>query len=143
MVLPVPAPEDGATREALIGLLDKVASGEAACVEPDGCVVVPGFAERRRHPRFALDGEGEICFGANVYKVRMIDASAGGFGIEGPSILLQGDAVTVKLPDGRKLRANVAWVNGPKAGLRLAEPLQASDPLLSHGALAGRTSAAA
>lgn len=125
--------EDEARLAALAGLLDRVADGEPACIEPDGCVVVPGWAERRRHRRVAIDESAEIVLGAHVYQARLVDASIGGLGIEGPRLLLQGDAVTVRLGDGRKLRANVAWVNGTLAGLRFMAPLEATDPLLSAG----------
>lgn len=127
----------------LVTLLERVAKGEAVCVEADGCVVVPGFAERRRHARFDVDQAAEICFGANVYPIRLVDASVGGLGIEGPRLLLPGDAVTVRMADGRKLRAHVAWVREAKAGLRFVEPLQATDPLLAGGAGPGGASLAA
>lgn len=137
------AAEDVARLTGLAELLDRVAEGEPVCIEPDGCVIVPGWAERRRHPRVRVDQRAEIVLGAHVYQARLLDASIGGLGIEGPRLLLQGDAVAVRLEDGRKLRAHVAWVNGSLAGLRFLAPLEASDPLLVAGLAQGQPAAAA
>jgi hypothetical protein len=41
-----------------------------------------------------------------------------------------GDAVTITLDDGRRLRGTVAWAAGDRAGLRFSEPLAPDDRLL-------------
>ncbi len=128
------APEAAETQRfiALCQLLEEAKGPAYPCVETDGYVVVPGWAERRRQARYEINIPALIEFGPVSYEISIVDVSRGGLGIDGIQVLLAGDTVTVNLPDGRSLPARVAWVSGARAGLELADPLAPDDPLLRH-----------
>jgi PilZ domain len=117
----------------LCHLLEDAQGRRHPCVEADGCVVVPGWAERRRQPRVSTNLPAEIQFGPVTYDISIVDVSQGGLGLDGNQVLLAGDVVSVLIPDGRSLKGRIAWVAGTKAGLELADPLAPDDPLLRHG----------
>jgi hypothetical protein len=123
------APQRAAT-VGLLDLLDVAGRGLHPCVEPDGCVIVPGWAERRQHRRHRTDLEVEVMIGLAVETARVFDVSAGGMGLTGLKTPRRGDAITVKLDTGRRLRGTIAWVAGNKAGMRLQQPLAPGDALL-------------
>ena len=120
------------TQQPLMHLLIGASHGGHPCVEADGCVVIPGWAERRRHYRQLVDFPVEIHALERAWTARAFDVARGGLGLDGVRELQPGDAVTIKVPDGRSLRANIAWVSGSKAGVCLLEPLAWGDPLF-HG----------
>ncbi len=111
-------------------LLNQAERGLSPCVEPDGCVIVPGWAERREHKRFKVDLRAEASIGLSLEPVHIFDISAGGMGLIGLTNPRRGDALTVKLKEGRRLRGSIAWVAGNKAGMRFQQPLTPGDALL-------------
>ena len=82
---------------ALLDLLDMAGRGLYPCVEPDGCVIVPGWAERRLHKRQKADFEVEATLGLSIETARAFDISAGGMGLTGLTNPRRGDAISVKL----------------------------------------------
>lgn len=124
------AEAEAPAKVGLPDLLEVAARGLSPCVEPDGCVIVPGWAERRRHKRRKLDLAAEASVGSRVQPVQIFDVSAGGMGVSGLNLGQRGDLVSVKLPCGRRLRATLAWIAGNRAGLRFQTPLSSRDPLL-------------
>lgn len=117
-------------KTGLPDLLEVAARGLSPCVEPDGCVIVPGWAERRRHKRHKVDLAAEAILGLEIHPIRIFDLSAAGAGVTGLSSGRRGDALTVKLGSGRRLRGTIAWIAGSRAGVRFGSPLSAGDPLL-------------
>ena len=120
------------TQRQLIQLLIAASHGDHPCVETDGCVVIPGWAERRRHQRQGVDFPVEIHAIGRVWMARAFDVARGGLGLDGVGDLKNGDAIAMKIPDGRLLRANIAWAGGTKAGASLLEPLAADDLLITR-----------
>ena len=115
-------------------LLAETASGGTPCIEPDGCIVIPGWAERRADPRQSIDFQVGLRAGATFGSARAVDVSSYGLGLsevlfETTASILPGDSVRVKLPDGRILTGEFAWIAGSKAGITLAQPLAADDPI--------------
>lgn len=119
------------SQRQLIQLLIAASHGAHPCVEADGCVVIPGWAERRRHQRQTVDFPVEVHAFERVWTARAFDVARGGLGLDGAGELQPGDAIALKVPDGRLFRANTAWVSGSKAGVCLLQPLAAGDPLIS------------
>ncbi len=66
---------------------------------------------------------------SRLAKEHISDISAGGMGLIGLTIP-RGDALTVKLKEGRRLRGSIAWVAGNKSGMRFQQPVSPSDALL-------------
>lgn len=109
---------------ALTGLLNDAAKGQHPCVERDGCIVVPGWAERRRDARQLIDMEVEILTSEGAYLARAFDASVSGFGLSqvpetARAFLTRGAQVRLKVPDGRSLDGKIAWTAGSKTGIQL------------------------
>ena len=115
---------------ALLDLLEVAGRGLNPCVEADGCVIVPGWAERRQHKRQKVDLQAEASIGLSLEPVQIFDVSTGGMGLTGLKNPRRGDALTVKLASGRRLRGSVAWVAGSKAGMRFEQPIPPGDTLL-------------
>lgn len=126
-----PEPSKGLPQDQLLGILRAAAAGGHPCVEADGCVIVPGWAERRKHLRQAAVFAVTITVGDEVQTARAFDIARGGIGLDGVSCLASGQEVDLTLPDGRILPAKIAWVGGSKAGATLLDVLPAGDPLLS------------
>jgi hypothetical protein len=121
----------GANSLALVRLLTKVERGATPCLGADGAPFTPAMPQQRRSLRRMLCQE---C----VLKVRGLnisafakDVSPGGFGLERVPELTPGEVASVELASGRTFAGTIAWSGGSKAGLRLAAPLGALDPLLT------------
>jgi PilZ domain len=127
---------EGSTRNRpLLDRLASAAQGHHPCVEEDGCIVIPGWAERRRHKRQAIDIKIEILTKQGVFLARAFDVSCSGFGlaeIPGAALgcLTLGNPLRLKVPDGRVLSGTVAWVTTSKAGVQLSPNLSSNDPIL-------------
>lgn len=120
-----------ATQDGILNLLNAAAQGGHPCVEAQGGIVIPGWAERRRHRRFAADLTVDIEIAGLNHVVRVFDVSAGGLGLSGLDRVMAGTAATARVPDGRRLSGTIAWAANGRAGLKFRTPLQASDPLLA------------
>ncbi len=114
----------------LSNLLLAVARGGHPCVEADGCVIVPGWAERRHHARYGVDFDVEIETSLGIYSAKAFDAGQGGIGLDGGISVEIGDTINVRIPDGRTLNARIAWVAGSRSGATFIQPLGRDDPLL-------------
>lgn len=129
-------PEARTAHRRLSSLLSAAANGGYPCVERGGTVVIPGWAERRRHPRQYIDINIEICIFDRLFAAHTFDASSGGLGIDELPIAFlqlarQGDAISFTLPGGHMLRGSIAWIAGAAAGITLTEPLAPHDPILA------------
>ena len=111
-------------------LLRAAQRGECPCVESDGSVVIPGWAERRRSRRQRIEIECMVVHEDTASPARLHDLSCGGLGLTGPLVAPRGSPVTVELSCGRKLPGVVAWTSGDRWGVRLDAPLSPDDPLL-------------
>lgn len=124
-------PEMHRTRSLRVGdLLRAAQRGEHPCVHPDGGIVIPGWAERRRVRRQSIDLAAQLERPGRVDEVRVVDISQGGLGFSGISDAVRGEQAVIVLAGGRRLAGTVAWTSGDRAGLKLGEPIPLQDPLL-------------
>ncbi len=112
-------------------LLRQSEAGGYPCLEPDGRVTVPGWAERRREPRNAVQMAATAEIGGRYIPVMIRDASASGLGLESAHIAAPGERIVVRLPGDRQMPGDVAWSDGQRIGVRLEHPLMPGDPLLT------------
>ncbi|HRD76084.1 MAG TPA: PilZ domain-containing protein [Hyphomicrobiaceae bacterium] len=117
----------------LSSLLARAEAGHADCIDADGAISIPGWAERRRHQRFPLAETATLVIGDAIHPVTISDASIGGLGICDAPGLVRVQEVAVRLKDGRRLSGRIAWTRGNQSGLKLEMPLDPADPLLSSG----------
>lgn len=111
-------------------LLRAAQRGEHPCVHADGGIVVPGWAERRRIRRQSIDVVARLERPGRADDVRVVDISQGGLGFSGLSDTVRGEAAVIAFECGRRLAGTIAWTSGDRAGLKLAEPIPATDVLL-------------
>ena len=120
----------GATGKAL-ALLAEAGAGGTPCLDPDGRIDIPGWAERRRDARYDTQKSAMAhCDGVST-PVNIRDLSASGIGLDVPSGARPGDRLTLRLPSGREITGTVAWAGGRRAGLKLDRRLPDDDPLFA------------
>lgn len=76
-------------------------------------------ADRRKHPRAALQVQVDIHSGSNFYSGQTRDLSEGGLFIEGPAFVPIGETITIRVTLlGKKLdlSSEVAWILHDAAG---------------------------
>jgi len=115
--------------ETVLALLDQAGSGGSPCVDPDGRVTIPGWAERRRDARYDLQRPAVASRDGTSTPVTIRDLSASGIGLEVPEGAKPGDRLTLRLPSGREISGTVAWAGGQRAGIKLDRRLPDDDPL--------------
>lgn len=116
----------------MLDVLRLAEEGKTPCLEPDGRVAIPGWAERRSDVRHTLHLAATAQFGERTVPVMIRDASFAGLGIDCAHPASPGARITVRLPGDRALSGEVAWANGRRIGIRLAQRLAAGDPLLGN-----------
>ncbi|MFM9941055.1 MAG: PilZ domain-containing protein [Hyphomicrobiaceae bacterium] len=125
------APTSGEAR--ILELLARAEAGGTPCLDPDGRITIPGWAERRRERRQELRQTATATLGATLVPVVIRDASTSGLGLDLPREAQGGERLTVQLPGGREIAGEIAWSDGQRAGLRLDRRLTENDPLLAPG----------
>jgi hypothetical protein len=110
-----------------LALLRAASHGGTPCLDADGRVMVPGWAERRRESRLALNVVASAIVGERTLAAIIRDASPSGLGLTLSSPAKPGEAISVRLADGRALDGIVAWAVGRRAGVRLERRLQPGD----------------
>ena len=119
----------------VLNLLRMAESGEAPCLEPDGRITIPGWAERRREPRIALRLEATTEIGGETMAIVIRNVSLSGLGLDCTGEIAPGTRLTVRLPGDRVLRGVVAWADVQRVGVRLDQRLEPDDPLLAGAPL--------
>ncbi len=114
----------------VVDLLRWAQRGEHPCVQQDGSIVIPGWAERRRVCRQSIAIPARLERTGQPVEVRVRDISLGGLGMTGISGAVRGEPAAIVFPCGRRLTGTVAWTAADRAGLKLDEPLSVNDPLL-------------
>lgn len=121
----------------VLDLLRLTQHGEHPCVEPDGLVVVPGWAERRKARRSRLGLACMARVAGRIMPATIHDISIGGMGLHGVTQVDRGAPIDVELPTGRRLSGTIAWHADANIGVKFATPLSARDPLLPQSADGG------
>lgn len=127
---PIFSDEFAASANHLIKILDGVVNGSSECCRPDGKIVLPRLAERRRAPRHALLQSVLVRAGNAEFRAFANDISSGGMGLMRMPPLAAGTRITIELAVGRSFRGTVVWSRGANAGIAFDEPLSATDPLI-------------
>ncbi len=117
--------------DKVLALLDEAGSGGSPCVEPDGRIAIPGWAERRRDARYDIERSAVASCGGTSTPVTIRNLSASGLGLEVPNGARIGDRLTLRLPSGREISGTVAWAGGHRAGIKLDRRLPDDDPSVS------------
>ena len=112
----------GIERERARHMLGAAVGGGWPCLDDDGRVSVPGWAERRRSARIPVNLESSVIHGDRIVSARVIDISAEGAQIEADISARPGDRVVVTLPDARQSPATVRWARDGRFGLLLDAP---------------------
>lgn len=121
----------GANSLALVRLLTQVERGATPCLGADGAPFTPAMPQQRRSSRRMLCEDCLLKVRGLNFSAFAKDVSSGGIGLERVPELIPGEVASVELANGRTFAGTIAWSGGSRAGLRLAAPLGALDPLLS------------
>jgi hypothetical protein len=100
-------------------LLKGIMAGEAPCLDPTGALIIPGWAERRRHTRAVANDQIELRWRRTRYSTYVINRTAQGLGIVSVEGLRPDMIVEIATMDGNLTGARVVWVEAGKAGLEL------------------------
>jgi hypothetical protein len=123
---------DPAVESRTLVIMSSAARGGWPCLDNAGCLSVPGWAERRSERRREVNAAVTVTSGGVTMDGYLRNATSIGLGLDVTSGLYVGTQLAVQVPDGRSLAGYVQWFANGKAGIRLAAPLPADDPLLHH-----------
>ncbi len=116
--------------KATMNLLHHATLGESVCIDAEGRISIPGWAERRSAKRTSLDFEAVAIVGDVLYPVRVRDASTTGLGLLGSLEGKPGTRIQIRLPGSRQFSGRITWNDGQRTGIELEERLDVADPLL-------------
>ena len=94
-----------------LGLLRMAAAGNSPCVDAEGRISIPGWAERRRERRRSVNLPARILTEKRVLSVKILDASPTGLGIECAAAIEIDTEISVLFADNRRLAGRVVWTN--------------------------------
>ncbi len=112
------------------GLLRAAQAGGRPCVSDDGQIAVPGWAESRRSPRYALRLWARVFIQGGQQTVVIENASETGLGLSGIKAGEAGAAITVELPGDDLVSGRIMWSSNGRAGVKLDNSLPARHPIL-------------
>lgn len=125
---------DGGTRSEqvsrVIAMLIEVANGRSPCVRADRSVEIPGWAERRREPRWVVDWPVRMTAPGGFAPARVLNVSQSGICLSTDVLLRHLETVSIEAGRGRRLPGQVMWSKGSQHGIRLFMSLAAADPLI-------------
>ncbi len=114
----------------VVNMLRMAEGGESPCLERDGRIAIPGWAERRREPRVQQRLVATAILNGKPIPVMLRDVSPAGIGLALPEPAASGQEIVIVLASKRELSGTIAWADGKRAGVRLDERLGEADPLL-------------
>jgi hypothetical protein len=126
VVDPTEAYQAPAQRRQVDALLRAVAAGGMPCLDDDGTVSVPGWAERRIDGRARTDASVLVSFDGKLRWTTVTDVSRTGLGLVGLDGVLPGARLTVHTRNRTSHSAQVVWTLGDRAGLDLDRPMSRS-----------------
>ena len=119
-----------------IALLSICAKGGSPCVLDDGSVEIPGWAERRIHARWPVDWPAVLHLGPSDAPAQLINISLTGLCLTTREPLRPFETVTVDIGPGRLIASQVIWSKGTTYGMRFANALDPTDPIVVEAQLA-------
>ena len=111
-------------------LLRSVLRGDFSCIDANGTLTLPAWAEQRRSPRVEVSKAVREWRNEGWSDARLRDISAFGLGLSDIGGCSLGDGLVVQLARDRSLQGNVVWVNGTSVGMKLSGCLSINDPVL-------------
>ncbi len=112
-----------------VALLSTCAKGGSPCVQDDGSVEIPGWAERREHTRWLVDWPAILHLGPSDASAQLVNISLTGLCLTTREPLRTLETISVDIGPGRCLAAQVMWSIGETYGMRFSEPLDPMDPI--------------
>ncbi|KAB2851498.1 MAG: PilZ domain-containing protein [Hyphomicrobiaceae bacterium] len=127
-----PGDASGSTQMTrVVSMLIDVANGRSPCVKADCSVEIPGWAERRREPRWFVDWAAEISASGGFAPVRILNISQSGICLSTELPLRHLETVSIEAGRGRRMPGQVMWSKGSRHGIRLFMSLADTDPLIA------------
>lgn len=111
-------------------ILARAAAGETPCIMADGTLEIPGIAERRQQPRYAVSWQAWLQADGDWQAITLFDISRGGIGAEGYIGLTVGQRVSLVVGD-HTLQGQIAWASANRFAVRFNAPLAHDDKLLA------------
>ena len=108
--------------------------GERPCVDPDGNVTVPGWAENRKAKRVAVNLPAIAYYRGLKQTVVIDNASKSGLGLAGLDGAIPGRMLSLAVEGGETLSGMIIWSRGKNTGIKLDEPLSSDHKLLRQNA---------
>ncbi len=115
--------------QEVVALLQAARDGSVPCMLGDR-IMVPGWAERRKHERLSTNQNAVLRTAAGEEPVRISNISRGGLCIAGVPNIKIGQPVSIVLAQGRLLAGHVRWAHNGSAGVKFDQILAENDPLL-------------
>lgn len=115
----------------LSSLLTGAANGLSPCIDDDGHLYAPQLPQQRRWTRHTVLQRCHVEHGEKRFDAFVVDASAGGLGLEQMPELARNSQIRVTMECGRHFDCIVAWSREGRAGVRFPAPLLQNDPLLN------------
>ena len=89
-------------------VLSRAATGQTPCIMADGSLEIPGIAERRLQPRYAVSWQAWLQADGDWQPITLFDIARGGIGAEGNLQLVPGQSVSLAVGD-QQLKGKIAW----------------------------------
>jgi hypothetical protein len=121
-----------ARRDTVKALLADAQAGGTPCLTAVGAIELPAWADRRARKRTPKNLQAIFLIGGSFQSAVVVDASERGLGVVGLREVTVGESVILLIKPGVSIAGQIAWVSGPRAGIRLAEPLPARSQFLAH-----------
>lgn len=112
-------------------LLRAAEQGECPCVDTEGNVTVPGWAENRSTKRHTINQNVEAYYRGQKQTIILENASAAGLGLRGLTRGMPGRVISIALEGGETVAGMIAWDRDGRTGVKLDAPLAAEHPLLA------------
>lgn len=113
----------------VVGFLKNCLAGGSPCLNENGGLEIPGWAERRKATRISVQQTAQASTGGALFDVSVLNASTVGLGLTGDA--KSGQRTKVIFADGREVSGTVKWSEDGRFGLQLDQPLAKSDRLLA------------
>lgn len=120
-------PAVNANGEALLRAAER---GEQPCVDRDGNVTVPGWAENRQAKRVAVNLPAIAYYRGLKQTVVIDNASKSGLGLAGLDGAIPGRMISLAVEGGETLSGMIIWSRGKNTGIKLDETLSDDHRLL-------------
>lgn len=110
-------------------ILSHAGAGQQPCIMADGSIEIPGIAEKRQQPRYAVAWQAWLSTGGEWMPVTLFDISRGGIGASCELGMVPGQELVLLLDD-RQMPGRVAWAVGGRFAVQLDTLLADDDPLM-------------